>query len=205
MQRARVWGAMAVLGMLAASCAGPTVLVDTWLDPAYKRHPVHKVMVVGLGENPARINSFESIMGSRFESRKLAVVRGSTLRMNDTGDLEVFKQNVRDSGADLVSITRLIGISNESQYTPASSYYVPTAGYYGMGSYYHSSFVVAQDPGYVTEYKVYKVETNVYDVQTEKLVWSGVSHTTDPADFQEGASSLAVTVVDELVRNKVIP
>jgi hypothetical protein len=73
-----------------------------------------------------------------------------------------------------------------------------------MYGYYYSSYAVMSTPGYYTSYKVYKVESNVYDVQQEKLVWSGESHTTDPQNAEDGIDSFGNTLIDALIREKYI-
>ena len=198
-------GAGALLGLLLASCGGSTKLIETWVEPTYQAKPQPKVMVVGLGESQRRVTAFEDVVAGYFEARKLQVVKGMSVQAAASADEEAFKAKVRGAGVDLVSITRLIDVSEETVYHPGTTSYVPVTGYYGMGTYYHSSYVMVNDPGYIATSKVYKLETNVYDVATEKLVWSGLSTTTDPADMQDGLNSFASVVVGDLVRRKIIP
>jgi hypothetical protein len=204
MTRSRLAGAFALLAMVAVSCAAPTRLAESWIDPAYTPKPVAKVMVVGLGESQRRVTVFEDAMGRQFEARKVQVIKGQPLTKT-AGDVEAFKAMVKESGAELVSISRLVDIADEQIYHPGGTAYVPMTGYYGMGPYYRSAYVTVSDPGYVTTSKVYKVETNVYDVATEKLVWSGLSETTDPDKFEEAVVEIAVVVVQDLVARKILP
>ena len=180
-------------------------MVETWADPTYTPTVASHVMVVGLGENTRRVSSFEDIIASHFAARKVTVSKGSTSGAVGTADVENFKKAVIGSGAEIVTITRLVDVASETIYHPGTTAYVPAAGYYGMGAYYHSSYMMVSDPGYVSESKIYKVETNVYDVKTEKLIWSGLSHTTDPSNFQEAAASIAQLVVGEMIKMKIIP
>lgn len=198
-------GALLVLGMLLAGCGGSSQLVETWAEPTYQAKPAPKVMIVGLGENERRMKTFEDIFAGYFTARKLEVVKGNELKAINVPDVEAFKKIVHDSGADLVVISKLVDISDETVYHPGTTSYVPVTGYYGMGYYYSSSYVMVNDPGYISTSKVYKVETNIYDVPTEKLVWSGLSKTTDPADITDGVNSFAAVVVGDLVNRKLIP
>jgi hypothetical protein len=205
MKRWVMGGAVALLGLLALSCSGTSKLTESWADPTYTPKPVSKFMIVGLGESSRRIMLFEDYMARQFATRKgLEVIKGSSVKATESGDVEAFKNVVRGSGADLVSITRLIGVDEETAYVPGSTAYVPTTGYYGMGPYYGSTYAMVNEPGYAVNYKIYKLETNVYDVKTEKLIWSGLSHTTDPADLEQAISSMAMVVVNDLVARKII-
>jgi hypothetical protein len=202
--RAKMAVACTMLAMVAVSCSAPTQLAESWSDPGYAPKPVKKVMVVGLGESQRRVIVFEDAMASQFAARKLEAIKGNTITKT-AGDLESFKEAVRQSGAELVTISRLVDVSDESVYHPGGTAYMPMTGYYGMGPYYSSAYVAVNDPGYVTTSKVYKVETNVYDVATEKLVWSGLSKTTDPTDLQQTVNEIAAVVIQDLVGRKIIP
>ena len=144
-------------------------------------------------------------MSSHFAARKVTVSKGSTSGATASADIETFKKAIIASGAQIVTISRLVDVASETVYHPGTTAYIPAAGYYGMGAYYHSSYMMVSDPGYVSESKIYKVETNVYDVKTEKLIWSGLSDTTDPSNYQEAIASIAVLVVGEMVKMKIVP
>ena len=196
---------IALIGVVMVSCGGTTKLSEIWADPTYTGTPASKVMVVGIGESPRRVISFEDVMARQFATRKIEVIKGSSLMASDAKDVEAFKTIVRGSGAELVTITRLVDVNTETIVHPGTTAYVPVGGYYGMGPYWTSSYMAVNDPGYISESKIYKVETNVYDVKSEKLIWSGLSETTDPTDFQEAINSIALVVVGDLVQKKMVP
>lgn len=205
MKRWMLWMAVALVGVAAVSCGGSTKLSEIWADPTYTPTTVNKVLVVGLGESPRRVLGFEDIMSKQFMTRKVEVIKGSSVMANDAKDVDGFKNIVRASGADLVSISRLVDVATETIVHPGTTAYVPVGGYYGMGPYWTSSYMAVNDPGYISESKTYKVETNVYDVKSEKLIWSGLSETTDPTDFQEGVTQLSYAVVGDLAKRKILP
>lgn len=205
MKRIQTASTVLLLGLLLSSCGGSTKLVETWAEPTYQPKPAPKVMVVGLGENQRRATAFEDIFAGYFTARKIETLKGTALQATNVPDVEAFKKIVHDSGADLCVIAKLVDITDETVYHPGTTSYVPMTGYYGMGYYYQSSYVMVNDPGYISTSKVYKVETNVYDVATEKLIWSGLSQTTDPADFTDGVNSFAAVVVGDLVVRKIVP
>lgn len=197
--------AVAVLAMLAGSCGTSTQMAEVWRDPAFKSPaPVTKVMIIGIGESDRRIMSFEDQMGRKFAARKLAVVAGASVIPRDTISRDALVKMIRDTGSQLAITTRLVGMDQEQQYIPGSTYYTPVGGY-AFTPYYYSSYAVVSDPGYVVNYKVYKLETNVYDVASEKLVWSGLSKITDPANMADATNSLGNRLISELSAAKIIP
>ena len=204
MSRGMKWAAVAALGMVLASCGTSTQMMERWQEPSYKPIEATKVVVIGIGENARRVAIFEDIMGQKFASRKIDVVKGNTILPRDSMEIEAFKKVIHGTGAQLVVTARLVGVENETSYVPGTTSYVPAPSYYGMYGYYYSSYAVMSTPGYYTSYKVYRVESNVYDVAQEKLVWSGESATTDPQNMEDGADSFGNTLIDELLRAKMI-
>jgi len=198
------WLAAPALGLILASCGTSTQMMERWQEPTYQPIQASKVVVIGIGENARRVSIFEDIMGQKFASRKIDVVKGTSILPRDSVDIETFKMIIHDTGAQLVITARLVGIENETSYVPGTTSYVPAPSYYGMYGYYYSSYATMSTPGYYTSYKVYKVESNVYDVKQEKLVWSGESHTTDPQNAEDGIDSFGNTLIDELLRAKMI-
>lgn len=192
------------LGLILASCGTSTQMMEQWREPSYQPIAASKVVVIGVGENSRRVAIFEDIMGQKFASRKIDVIKGGAILPRDSMQIEEFKKLIHGTGAQLVIVTRLLGVENETSYVPGSTSYVPAPSYYGMYGYYYSSYAVMSTPGYYTSYKVYRVESNVYDVAQEKLVWSGESHTTDPQNLQDGVDSFGNTLIDALLREKMI-
>lgn len=204
MQRWLTRALIPAVGLLLASCGTSTQMMERWMEPSYKPIQAQKVVIIGIGENSRRVSIFEDIMGQKFASRKIDVVKGSSILPRDSVDIETFKKIIHQTGAQLVITARLVGVENETAYVPGTTSYVPAPSYYGMYGYYYSSYAVMSTPGYYTSYKVFKVESNVYDVQQEKLVWSGESHTTDPQNMEDGVDSFGNTLIDQLTQAKII-
>jgi hypothetical protein len=198
------WALLPALAMIAASCGTSTEIAERWKEPTYHGAPADKVVIIGIGENSRRVKIFEDLMSQHFKARKITSIQGSSVITGDVASEDAMKTAVQGTGAQLAITCRLVGVDKETSYVPGSTAYVPAPYYYGYYPYYHTSYAVVSDPGYYTTYKVYQVESNVYDVQTSKLVWSGLSHTTDPANMEDGVNSLGEALIGELVREKII-
>ena len=193
---------IASLALLAVSCTASTKMIGVWSDPAYQAQPTHKLLVIGIGQNEGMVKLFESEMGKAFGQYKISVVPGTTVfPVGQPIDTTVGRPYCHDNGIDLVSVTRVVGISKESEYVPGDMYYAPAPAYYGFYPYYYSSYSMASTPGYMREYKVATVETNVYQVSTEKLVWSGQSKTMDPSSINSAMTDIATLLVSEMDRS----
>ena len=108
------------------------------------------------------------------------------------------REQIAASGVDGVVVMRLVYDENEVTYN-AGTYPGP---YYSFWGYYGWAYPIAYQPGYLQTDRLVGIETNVYDVETEKLVWSGLSRTKNPDErgqarggYREGSA-----IGDEEVR-----
>ena len=204
--RMKTWVSALLIGVAAVSCTPATQMKEIWKEPSYKPTESRKVLVLGLSENDRNKRIFEEAMVKQLTVHHVTGILGYNVLPSDptTVDKEVLKQTIVGTGAELALVTRVIGVDKETQYVPGTTYYAPAPSYYGFYGYYYSSYATVSDPGYLREYQVVKVETNVYDVKTEKLVWSGVSHTEDPQDVMRAIDEVAATMVAALAADKVI-
>jgi len=201
----RTWMAALALGLATASCGTSTQLVQHWSDTSYQGQPGQKMMIIALTKAERNQYTWENAFSEALKKEKVQPLAGSQyLPKGSMADEATMKQDIKESGANLVAVTRLISVDKEQQYVPGSTYYTPAPGYYGMYGYYASSYGVVHDPGYMVENTIVKLETNVYDVGTEKLVWSGVSETLNPETAQDVANSVAYTLTEDMVATKII-
>jgi hypothetical protein len=197
--------AVLLIALTAASCGTSTQLSQRWSDPAYVGQPGQKMMIVALSKTERNQFVWEAAFSSALQKEKVQPLVGSKFLPKDAAaDEATLKQAVRESGANLVAVTRLLAVDKETSYVPGMSYYTPAPAYYGMYGYYNSSYAMVHDPGYYQENTIVKLETNVYDVATEKLVWSGVTETLNPETAQDVANSVAYTVTEDMVKAKVL-
>ncbi len=194
----------ALLCVVAVSCGTSSSLVQRWSDTSFEGQPGQKMIIIALAKSERSQKTWEGAFANVLRQVKVQPIAGSTvLPAMQSADEATLKQAVRETGADLAAVTRLISVDKETTYVPGSAYYTPAPAYYGFYGYYSSSYAMVSTPGYYQEDKVYSVETNVYDVRTEKLVWSGVTETINPETGQDAAMSIAGTIVDDMIASKV--
>jgi hypothetical protein len=193
------------LAVAAVSCGTSTSLVQHWSDTSYQGQPGQKMMIIALAKSERNQYTWEEAFSTALQREKVQPLAGSKfLPAGSMADESTLKQDIKESGANLVAVTRLVAVDKEQQYVPGSTYYTPAPGYYGMYGYYASSYGVVHEPGYMVENTIVKLETNVYDVATEKLVWSGLTETLNPETAQDAANSAVYTLVENMVATKVI-
>jgi hypothetical protein len=77
-------------------------------------------------------------------------------------------------------------------------------GYGRFGGYYGMYGPMTYSPGYYATDKNFYVEINLYDTETQALVWSAQSATTNPSSIDRAAREFALVVVDKMIKDKII-
>jgi len=205
MKRIGTWTFGALLGLLVVSC-GSSSMTGVWSDPTLVTAPVHKVLVIGLGSSVTNTKLFEGAMAKQLQHRKIESILASNVMPSgnapiDTVGLRAF---IKQNKVDLITVTRVVGVSKEREYVQGTTYYTPAPGYAAFYPYYYGSYAVVSDPGYMREYHVATVETNAYATSNEKLVWSGQSKTVDPASVNTAIDEIAGLLVSEMAKSGVL-
>ena len=98
-------------------------------------------------------------------------------------------------GVEGVVAMRLVSADTVTSYSPATW----TTGYYGsLWGYYGYTWGVAYSPGYTREDTKVVVETLIFSVPKDKLLWAGVSETTNPKNTDVFMKDLVSKAVKEM-------
>jgi hypothetical protein len=80
-----------------------------------------------------------------------------------------------------------------------------TAGYYpSFWGYYGYGWSTVYVPLTTSKTTTFVVETLVYDLTRDRLVWAGLSETTNPDDLQSFIKDLVGAAVEEMKKNKLV-
>ena len=89
---------------------------------------------------------------------------------------------------------RLVYNEKETRYVPGS---YPTP-YYSFYGYYGWAQPIAYSSGYYQTDRLVGIETNIYDTSDGKLVWSGLTQTSNPSDVRKLVADTAKKVRQEM-------
>jgi hypothetical protein len=106
----------------------------------------------------------------------------------------------RSETAGVVAM-RLVSADKEKTYVPgtwAMPYYSTLWGYYGYG------WGAMYDPGYVREDTKVIIETLIFRVSDGKLLWAGVSESTNPKNASKLLHDLVETAVKEMRKQGLV-
>lgn len=93
---------------------------------------------------------------------------------------------------------RLLDVEKEEKYTPGNlssnpRYYRSFSGYYARNWPYYA------EQGYYTTTKIYTIETHVFSIKEDKIIWTGLTKTTDP----KGVDKLTAEVVNVVYKKMI--
>lgn len=175
-------------------------IVKTWKDPdtQVSLEKLNKVLVAAFLSDETNRRAAEDKMASLLNGK--AVTSYSYF----TGDVKSMKEEeirdkLKNDGFDGAVTMRLIDVDKEMTYTPGiittyPVYYRTFGGYYLRGWNYYST------PERHQTTKTYSVETNVYSLKQDKLVWSGLTESTNPGGVDKLTSDISNTVYKRMVK-----
>jgi hypothetical protein len=199
-----------VLGLLVnLSASGKSSkVVMSWKNPAYtgtKRF--HRVLALGLSDNPVIRADFEDEMASRVPATAVEMIPGNTILLRPEGtefDLNYLKTQIREHKIDAVVVSRLVNIENTVTYIPETPYMRPYYNtFYG---YYGAVYPVVYSPGYLKEEKKVRIETTFYSISSTEgeLVWTCITDTFDSSHEKKAVEKLVKLVAQQMQREGVL-
>lgn len=188
-----------------AGCSS-TKYVATWKEPGVGPTTLSgkKIAVFVISPQEALRRASETAMARQITSRNAEGVAGYTLMSADEArSQEVAAAKLRDLGFDAILSLHAVDKSQETTYTPGTTWVTP--GYYGSwGSYWGHGWGMAYEPGYLRTTTIVTVETLIHDVATGKLIWAGRSETANPSKIEDSIKELASELEKELVRSGLL-
>jgi hypothetical protein len=200
-------GLAVLLASFVLSC-GTTSMKSAWRDETFQTTP-KKIMVIALAKNPGMRRYYEDEFVNVLKKRGVDGIP-SYMHFESRVDSATAIRKIRELGADAVLITRLLDQKTvETYYPPSVTYMGPSyyPSYYGgWYGYYGASYDYVSTPGYTSVEDIYSLETNVYDLNSLKLIYSGLSETGITSGASDSVVKEVVQVVSEsMAEKKVIP
>jgi hypothetical protein len=186
------------LALSAVAAAAPK-FVSTWKAPeaANVSFAGKKVAALIVSEDQSLQMSGEEALVRELAAVGLAngissirIVPREELRDPEKARVWYEKQNV-----DGVVAMRLVKADTRKTWTPVVWTSPTYSSYWGYYGYAWSSL---NDAGYMREDAVVVVETLVFSVPMNKLLWAGVTESTNPKDVQRGIKDIVKATVKEM-------
>jgi hypothetical protein len=193
--------AIALISLGLTACAS-TSFKSVWKDPA--AGPVEitgrKVVTVLVSEKrAARLGAEDAV--ARYLNSLGAQATPSFQVLAPEATKEEAKAKLESDGFDAAVVMRVTDKAQEIYSTPGVYSPAMYGGYYGRGWGYGMAY--GTGPEIRTDTKIY-VETLVFSLKADKLVWAGVSETTNPSDVDKFATEVATKAIDEMKKSGLL-
>ena len=186
-----------LLVTLTLTACQTTSLQSAWFDPNFTGGPMHRIAIVAVGVNFANRRVTEDIFAQRLRGLGVDGAAGWTVIPDEARDSQApFTEAVTKSGAQGLLMVRLLGVDTRTQVTTTM---VATTGPMWGGPAWGGGWGTTMVPvSQVSQYNLAMVETTLYEVATGRVVWSGITQTLNPSDFQRDAAGFADVIIGQL-------
>jgi hypothetical protein len=207
---ALIWAlTLCALATLPVANAKAVKLLMSWKNPDYSGQKPHRILVIGMSENPEIRADFEDDLSSAIAIDGVEAVPGNSIlfRPHSTEqDPDYLKGQIRDFKIDAVLVSRLVKVDQKTTYIPGHSYAVPYAYYRSFYGYYGTVYRQVYSPDYLHEDTTVRVETNFYAATPAdgELIWTGTSDSFNPKSAQKVIDGVVKLIVKELKKQKIL-
>jgi hypothetical protein len=204
-------GALAVcaLAVLPVADAKTGKLLVSWKNPAYSGQKPHRVLVIGMSENPEIRADFEDDLSSAIAKDGLEAIPGNSILLRTHSaqlDPDYLKGQIRDFKTDAVLVSRLVKVDKKTTHIPGHSYVVPYGYYHSFYGYYGTVYRQVYSPDYLREDTTVRIETNFYAATAAdgELIWTGTSDSFNPKSAQKIIDGVVKLIVKELKKQDIL-
>lgn len=203
---------LAAVALVLASCA-PTTIRDSWHDPEYRGAAFRNVLVLGVFPNIAERRQYEDVMAATIDATGARGIPAYRFLPGQERASEAdLDRAVRESGADALLMSRLVGVDTHTQVSTQrvsprpGTWASPAPGAWGWGGWYSGWWGAGwQSVTTVTQYDIAVVETTLFSAASGRVVWTGVTDTFQPRSMAREAPEFAATIVGALQAPGLLP
>jgi len=205
MRRALI-AALVVASVPAVSARGSTKFTTSWKAPEVTGLTLaegEKVLAMVMTAHEESRNGAEAELARELGKRGVNVVPAYTVIPPDViRDKDKARPYIDKTGCRYAIVMRVAGSEKELRGSGPSYSAVPiyTMPYYGgfYGGYYTFGWGATYGAGNLQIDNKVHVETLIYDLQTDKLIWAGVSETMNPSTAHKFIKDLVKSVSREM-------
>ena len=191
---------MAVLLTIAVSpSCKSTRIVNSWRDPQtmVSLEKLNKVLVIAFLKDEASRRKAEDRMAELIKGKTIPSYAYFVEDIKSVDEAAI-RERLKSDGFDGAVVMRLVDVSKEVNYIPGNIdtypfYFSTFDDYYRWGWSYYST------PGRYYTTESYSVETNVYSMKQDKLIWSGLTKTTDPGGVDKLVAEISTIIYKRMM------
>lgn len=183
--------------IVAAGCSS-TSIINSWKAPdaTYTPEQFKKVAVLAITKDEQTRKTAEDQIVSNHKALHTTYSLFSSAQLGD--DTLKVKNMLKEQGFDAIIVMRLITTKSKSTYVQGGVNPAYTQNYI----FYYPDYL--KSGSYATDLE-YIIATNFYSLTQNKLLWSGVTKSTNPEKVDKLVNEVAKEVVFKMKEDKFIP
>ena len=191
---------ISIFAILTISSCSSTKITSTWREPnkEISLKKLNKVLVVALFKDETSRRKAEDQMVSYFYGKGVASYDYLDKNISEKNE-DAIREKIKKDGFDGAVTMRLLDVDKEETYSRGNISRYP-AYYNNFSSYYFRNWGYYSNPGYYMTTKIYTVETNVFSIKEDKIIWTGITKTTDPSGVEKMTEEIGKAVFNEMVK-----
>ncbi len=192
--------ALGLLSLGLAACGGATRFSSTWVDPA--AGPTdwdgQKVVAFVLSARDSIRLGAEETLARELTSRGAQGIAGHTIVPKDvTEDQDRVRELLSSAGVVGAVVMRVVSQTQQISSSPGMVSY--TGSYYpSFYGYWNYGWSAMYQPGQIQSDTIVSIETLLYSVVDDKLLWAGLSKTTNPENIPKFINQLVSAAGKEI-------
>jgi hypothetical protein len=200
-----------LLAVLTTSSSKSVKMITSWFNSNYQGQTFHKILVIGVAQNPQVRADFEDEMAAQIARAGIETIPGNHILLrpdpNVKLDLDYLRGQIHDNHIDAIVVSRLLNVDTKVTVVPSSTYIAPFPYYYSFYGYLGAVYPMVYDPGYTRQDTTVSIETNVYATSKPDgdLVWNGVSKSFNPKSAKKIADGLVKEVPKQMEKDGLLP
>jgi hypothetical protein len=187
-----------LLFVLFLSCSGKTHMAKTWKEPNAKIVPgsYKKILIAAMikDEDTRRMVEDRIVKTNPIFFPSYNVFTSREIM----GNVEHCKKVLSEQEFDGIVAVQLVKTDVQEKFVPGT---FDTGGYWGYHNYYYPGFY---QPGYFREDTSFLIETSVFSLRDNKLLFSGITATTNPKSVEQTVDEVLKEVRREMVKQKIL-
>jgi hypothetical protein len=162
-----------------------------------KTAPMKKILVVALFKSETNSRNAEDEMVRYLDGKGVQSYKYSSLRTNSSNAINV-RETVRKDHFDGAVTMRLIDVDKEQVYQPNNFSTYPQY-YQNFNDYFFRTYLLNSTPGYYETTKTYTYESNIFSLDDNKIIWTGITKTTNPEGVNKMTKEIVKVIFKEML------
>lgn len=190
-------------GLFLISCTS-TRITSSWREPdkTVTIDKLNKVLIVAMLKDETSRRKAEDQLKTYLREKGVVSYNYLDQRISEQDEKQIIEK-IRADNFDGAITMRLVDVDKDMDYVPGTISSYPVY-YRTFGGFVRRSWVNYITPGRYYSTKTYTVEINVYSIKDDRIIWTGITESSDPGGVDRMTKDIAKVVYEKMVEEGFI-